>query len=255
MLIIFSFIVGTIIGSFLNVVILRGARGESLGGRSRCESCLRTLSIKELIPIFSFAFQKGRCRNCGVALLLQYPLVELSAGIAYAWIAWLTQTSIPFTPEIFLFLFLADSAVAGLIVIIVSDLKYKIIPDGAVLALVPLGILLTAQRNSFFPDISAAIILSLFFASLWFFSNGRWMGLGDAKLTFAISCILGFPMSLIAFLFSFWIGGAIGIILLATRIKSMGDAIPFGPYIIIGSTVAFVWGDMFLHLTGLYHLL
>src|SRR3990167_5653720 len=88
--IIIVFIFGLVVGSFLNVVILRGNRGESFTrGRLRCESCGKELAWFELIPLLSFALQCGRCRSCGAALSRQYPLVEFATGVLFAAAAWL----------------------------------------------------------------------------------------------------------------------------------------------------------------------
>lgn len=84
---IFFFLFGLIIGSFLNVVIYRYNTGRSVQGRSGCLSCGKTLSAVELIPLFSFIFQKGKCHGCGSKISWQYPLVEFSTGIAFTLIA------------------------------------------------------------------------------------------------------------------------------------------------------------------------
>src|SRR3989344_9213859 len=85
---IFSFLLGLVVGSFINVVIRRGEKGEKLTGRSHCESCGKMLSFLELIPVLSYLVLRGRCRNCNAPFSLQYPLVELGTGILYATVAW-----------------------------------------------------------------------------------------------------------------------------------------------------------------------
>ena len=244
---------GLIVGSFLNVVIVRSGTGESLGGRSHCDGCDRTLSARELIPVLSFAIQKARCRSCGTARSWQYPLVEIATAAGFSLMA---LTLMPFWDiSSFLVLAAADAALAALIVIAVADLRFQIIPDGAVLVLALAGAVASGMRGSFFGDAAAALALGGFFASLWFFSGGKWMGLGDAKLAFASSLLIGFPASIAAFLFSFWLGGIVGAILLLMGTRGLKSRIPFGPFLIAGALGAWFFADSFLAFTGLLLLL
>lgn len=265
-----AFLVGLVVGSFLNVVILRGVRGESIRGRSRCEACRKTLGARELIPILSYIMQKARCRSCGSALLWQYPLVELGTGAAFAVTVWYLGFPADYLDiSIFQYLGLATALVAASagIVILVADLRFQIIPNGAVLALLIAGIgrlLLQAKLgtpapslawNNLAADIISALIAALFLASLWFFSRGRWMGLGDAKLIFATSLLVGFPASPVAILFAFWLGGVVGIFLFAAGRHTLKSRIPFGPFILVGAVLAFFLSGPFLAFSGLDLLL
>jgi prepilin signal peptidase PulO-like enzyme (type II secretory pathway) len=243
------FLLGLAVGSFLNVVILRGSERKSLGGRSQCVSCKKTLSWYELIPIVSFVIQKGRCRSCGAVLSLQYPLVELGTGVAYAVAASQIGSFDPAGLIIFAGLLIV---IATAIVIIVSDFRWQIIPNGAVLTLFLIGVLLaifrlfqTQSGTASVPDlvwnVGAAVVITLFFAALWFFSRGRWMGFGDVKLIFATSLIVGFPAS--ALLFSFWLGGIFGLFLLLTRKSGLKSVMPFGPFILMGAILGYFFAD------------
>lgn len=246
-----AFLAGLVIGSFLNVVILRGARGEGLGGRSRCDHCGIQLRISELIPIISFIFQKARCRSCGAVLSWQYPLVEALAAFVFFFLAWrffpLAQTGM--IPA--LLFFLAFPATAALIVLVVSDLKFQILPDGATAMLAIFGVATGLARGTLVADTVAALLLALFFAALWFFSRGKWMGFGDAKLILATSLVIGFPASIAGFLFSFWLGGIVGVFLMAVGSKELQSRIPFGPFIIAGALLAYFISPSFLAVTGL----
>lgn len=258
-------LLGLIIGSFLNVLIIRKSVRKSLYGRSRCMKCRKTLSPLELIPVVSFAIQKGRCRRCGVALLWQYPLVELLMAVLFV-----AATHL-FFPD-----FLADgysvvtlllfwAGIAAGIVILVTDIRSQIIPDYAVAILFILGVFASFSRvglehsyyawyypNPFAADWIAALLISGFFASLWFFSKGRWMGFGDAKLILATSLIVGFPASLVAFLFSFWIGALFGIVVLCREGGKLKSKIPFGPFILIATALAYFFTDYFLAFNTLF---
>lgn len=262
--IIFLFIGGTVIGSFLNVVIDRSARNEKLDGRSYCESCHRALSAKELIPIISYLLQKGRCRNCGAALSLQYPVVELATGIIFGFIAW------KFSPltvlDLWPLLMLSTTliAISSAIVIFVYDARWQLIPTGPLILLATSALGISALRtlsSSFSPisafiptpwhaifyDLAAALFFSCLLFALWFFSRGRWIGFGDVKLIFATSLATGFPLAIPAFFFSFWLGGIAGIALLILKKKGLKEEIPFGPYLLLGALLSFFIPKALLH--------
>lgn len=260
---IIPFALGTVVGSFLNVLILRGSRGEKPTGRSRCDSCKKTLAPAELIPIVSFLIQKGRCRSCGAALSRQYPIVELLTGIAYAGATAYGTPSLAYDLRSLGTLAASFLGIAAAIVILVSDIRFFIIPDGAVAILALVGAYAGVSRwlnpeqadFSFLKtagaDLGAASVFFLFFAALWFFSKGRWMGFGDAKLSFAASLLVGYPASIPAFLFSIWLGGLVGAAALAANPKNRGRLIPFGPFILAGAAAAFFFSKALLNIIPL----
>ena len=244
LLTIFIFCFGLAVGSFVNVVILRGHKGESLGGRSHCVSCTTTLSARELIPVFSFLIQKTRCRNCKSKISWQYPLVEFACGLLYVFsFSFLSGFFPPWTYEAVFFLLACMVGIPAVLVILVSDLRFQIIPDSATLTLGAIGIGATLIRArsgipSLWTDSITVLAISGFLWALWFFSQGRWMGFGDVKLIFATSLILGFPAAIAALLFAFWSGGIVGIFLLLAGKKHIHQQIPFGPFILLGGALA-----------------
>ena len=264
---------GFSVGSFLNVVIRRGIRGESLLGRSHCESCGRVLTARELVPILSFFIQRGKCLGCGGKFSIEHPLVEFATALLFAAsaILFLPADLAEFTLRGAVVFILILVGISAAIVVFVVDLKEKIIPDSAFFVLFLLGISALFLRrfpdeffvgdlreSAAFIDVFSAILFSSFFACLWFFSRGTWMGFGDAKLVLAVSLILGWSASLAAFLFSFWIGGAAGGVLLAFRRSTMKSTIPFGPFILFGSVVAYFFAGYFFEtsrfLEGMYEI-
>ena len=175
----FVFLFGVIIGSFLNVVIYRFNTGAGVHGRSMCLSCGKQLSWYELIPLVSFAFQRGRCRACRSKLSWQYPLVELCTGLIFLG-AFLSHGLSLMLPYLFIQLSL-------LMVIAVYDLRHTIIPDVfayafAALALSALLVKLVGGVSDSWIELLAGPALFTPFALLWWCSNGAWMGFGDAKL-------------------------------------------------------------------------
>lgn len=257
-----AFILGLAAGSFLNVAILRGARGESLGGRSRCESCRTVLSPQELLPVLSFVIQKGRCLHCGAVLSWQYPAVEFATALIFGAIAWFVFLSPAANAESVLYVGAAFITAAAAIAIFVSDLRFQIIPTWPTAVMALVGAAAALIRSNFgadavilLYDLGGAVFFSLFFASLWFVSGGRWMGLGDAKLIPATSLILGFPANVTACLFAFWSGALGGLILMAFGKKGLRDQVPFGPYILLGAALAYFLSEKFLVFIGVSEFL
>lgn len=236
---IFSFVFGIIIGSFLNVVSLRFNTGVGINGRSKCMSCGETLTWKELVPLFSFLVQKGACKKCKSKISWQYPLVEFLAGAVFALIFFIFPPTTPLAAAVTM-LYMISTCL--LIVITIYDIRHKIIPDQFVYTFAALALVgLFVGGSSWFhiPSISALIagpLLALPFALLWLFSKGTWMGLGDAKLVLGIGWLLGLNAGTNAIILAFWIGAifsVVWILVVYKKFKSKTE-IPFGPYLIIG---------------------
>ncbi len=245
------FIFGTIIGSFLNVVAFRFKTGRTVGGRSFCFSCGKTLNAFELIPVFSYLFQKGKCKTCKSPISSQYPLVELITGIVFGIVALKVAS-------IFWFVMYC-TAFSILIVIAIYDSKHKIIPDSLAFLFAILGLIsmLNIHWNNIitFDSLVAFLsgpILFLPFFLLWLVSGGLWMGLGDAKLAIGIGWLLGLASGLSAVIIGIWAGALWSVfqIILGKYGKrkklSFKSEIPLAPFLIFGTFVAFVFNpDIF----------
>lgn len=259
---IFVFIFGVIIGSFLNVVILRLKTGRTVGGRSFCFSCGKVLGVFELIPLFSFLFQKGRCKSCKSPISWQYPLVELITGVVFVAIYFKTLAGFPFvSPLAMPFYWFVFSI---LIVISVYDIRHKIVPDGLafLFALLSLVWLLATHNILYFKtlqgvlDVLAGLILFLPFYLLWRWSDGEWMGLGDGKLAIGIGFLLGFVKGVSAIILGFWIAAAVSLILIALQklirlhipLLKMKTEMPFAPFLVLGTLLAYYFSPDLLSL-------
>ncbi len=260
---IFIFILGVIIGSFLNVVIYRFNTGKSISkGKSMCMTCGKGLHWHELIPIFSFIFQFGRCRGCRTKISYQYPLVEFFTGVIFTLIAYhfypiLLISTLNYV--ILLSLFIVIFSI--LIIICVYDFRHKIIPDSlvytySIISFVLVFINITGVGNFLIqPTLSALLagpVLALPFALIWYLSRGKWMGLGDAKLMLGIGWMMGLGMGFVSLIISFWIGGIFGIFALLfkhiTKVNRKTE-IPFAPFLILGMLITFLFN------INLYNLL
>lgn len=235
---ILSFVFGAIVGSFLNVVSLRFNTGVTLGGRSKCMSCGTGLTWKELVPIFSFAVQKGACKKCKSKISWQYPLVEFIAGIIFVLIFIVFP---PITAMAGLQTFLYVVATCLLVVISIYDIKHKIIPDQFAYAFATIALVILFVGGSSWwhvPDYWALIagpLLALPFALLWLVSRGQWMGLGDAKLMLGIGWILGISAGVNVMILAFWIAAVVSVAWIFITYKKFKPRteIPFGPYLIL----------------------
>lgn len=246
---------GLIIGSFLNVVILRH-RERPLTGRSACMACGYRLAWYDLIPLVSFVSLGGKCRACKERISLQYPVVEAATAILFAVVAdSFFHTTLLVSPQALLILpYLAITAL--LIAITVYDLYHKIIPNEWVYLFA--AIALTASLSALPHGTSAVwmlvagpLVASPLFL-LWAVSGGTWMGLGDPKLALGMGWLLGPWLGLVAVMLAFIIGAvaALGIIIpLSTLRKSeeritMKSEVPFGPFLVMSTLI--VWlGTMY----------
>ena len=245
------FVFGLVIGSFLNVVILRLNTQKTFGGRSHCMSCQRQLAWHELFPLFSFILLGGRCRGCKTKISWQYPLVEFLTGIIFAGLFLKFQdvfysNALVFAGTIAYY----ASMFSLLIVIAVYDIKHKIIPDVLVLVFGILAFIGLFLFSGFgfhlhIPSILeflSGIIIALPFALLWLISRGSWMGLGDAKLAIGLGWLLGLSRVLSGVVLAFWSGAIIGLLLLAFSKKhGMKSEIPFAPFLVLGTILAFLF--------------
>lgn len=251
---IFIFILGTIIGSFLNVVVFRFNTGRTfVKGSSMCMSCSHKLRWYELIPVFSFLIQKGKCRSCGSKISAQYPIVEIATGLIFVIVAFKFLPVLYFSPLLYTLYSIMFIVIFSLLtVVFVYDIRHKVIPNKlsytfSILSLLSLVVSI-ALFGSFtiWPNILnllAGPMIALPFILIWYFSKGRLMGLGDGKLMIGIGWMLGFSSGIFAVLLSFWIGAAISIILMIFSKKKIGmkTQIPFAPFLIIATLATFIF--------------
>ncbi|OGJ02185.1 hypothetical protein A3G53_02225 [Candidatus Nomurabacteria bacterium RIFCSPLOWO2_12_FULL_44_11] len=245
------FIFGLIIGSFLNVVILRYNTARTFGGRSACMSCQNTLSWHELIPLLSFVILGGRCKNCQTKISWQYPAVELLTGVIFALLFLKFQDifflyTLPFALTYAYY----GAAFSLLIVVAVYDLKHKIIPDmlAFIFGILAFLGLFFFTSYGFYPhlpglwDFLAGPLIAFPFAAIWFLSRGTWMGLGDAKLAVGLGWLLGLSRGLSGVVVAFWSGAVLGALLIAlTKKYGMKSEIPFAPFLVLGAVIAFLF--------------
>lgn len=248
------FWIGTIIGSFLNVMIYRTILGESwVKGRSRCDSCRKLIAWYDLVPLFSFLWLGGKCRYCKEPIGVSHPVIEFLTGSLLVWWYWggsfffrLTQQPLSYVQPLFWLM-------VGLILVVIffADLRYMIIPDTAVILLFVMTLLYritlllsgVMQPQDFFYALLAGVLCCALFFTLWFVTRGNGMGFGDVKFALPFGMLLGWPNAFVGLFLAFVIGGFVSMILLISRKKVMTQAVPFGPFLVLALTITLVYGD------------
>ncbi|MBO9534196.1 MAG: prepilin peptidase [Solirubrobacteraceae bacterium] len=236
--IVFAAITGLVIGSFLNVVIHRLPLGESVvTPRSRCPHCGHEITAIENVPVLSWLFLRGKCRECKAPISPRYPLVELGTGILWAAVvagAWDDGARIA----------LGLILVTALVPITAIDLEHRRIPNvitgPTAIALIVAGLALDLSGE---PTrlMWAVIVAGPFFALALIMS--RSMGLGDAKLMGVMGLALGRAV-IPALFIAFFAGTLVGLWIMSRHGRqSRKTAVPFGPFLALGALIAFFVGD------------
>jgi len=227
---------GILIGSFLNVCIYRIPRKEDIVYTpSHCMSCGNKIKWYDLVPIFSWLALGGKCRYCKAKLSKQYPIIEMTNGVAYMGIFYI----LGFNSEAFLISILFSA----LLVASMIDFKWKIIPNGIVIFLLVAGIIYMMVFSKTFSDSLIgflAVSVPLFLVNI--ITKGQ-MGMGDVKLMAVSGLIIGWQHILLALMIGSIIGSIIGLSLIVLKVTSRKEQIPFGPYLSIGIMVSALWGE------------
>jgi leader peptidase (prepilin peptidase)/N-methyltransferase len=241
----FASLLGLVIGSFLNVVIWRVPRGESVvRPPSACPSCGTEITARDNIPVLSWYLLRGKCRSCGEPISARYPLVEALTGLVFALLALRFDA----TAQLPAYLYLGAIGVALAFI----DLDTKRLPDKLTLpsyavALVLLAIAAGVDGTWGFllRAVLGGLALGLFYFVLWFiYPSG--MGFGDVKFAGVLGIYLGWiswaTVALGGFA-GFLLGGVVGAVLLVTKRATRKTGVPFGPFMIVGALVAILWGQ------------
>jgi prepilin signal peptidase PulO-like enzyme (type II secretory pathway) len=276
----FIFVFGLVIGSFLNALIWRMHVKKNIIERSCCPKCKHILGIKDLIPLFSFFWQKGKCRYCQKKISWQYPIVELVTGIFFIFVflinfktvslgefqnfQWIQQVHYNFSVLNFQTIFngfnifttnfqfsiltLRDLFfVSVLVIIFVYDLKYGFILDKVTLPAILVGLILNLILGITWQNlILAAGIGGGFFLVQFLISKGRWIGGGDIRMGALMGVFLGWPQILVALFFSYILGAIIGVGLIFLKKKTWKSEIPFGVFLAIGAIISLFFGEQII---------
>lgn len=234
------FILGLMMGSFLSVVIHRLHFGKSgiFLGNSTCPHCNKRLGPQDLIPLVSYLWNKGKCRQCKKPISWHYPVLELSTAVLFVAMAVLGLSPLP------LYLFY------GLVLIFIFfyDLLYLEIPDEVMLpsiAVAIIGSFFIGTEVFFSGFLGAAVIVGFFLLQI-LLSQGRWLGGGDLRIGAFMGFVLGLKLTLVALFMTYLIGSVISVALLMTGKVTRKSMIAFGPFLVLGTLVALFYGNTLL---------
>jgi leader peptidase (prepilin peptidase) / N-methyltransferase len=248
LLVLLTGLLGLAIGSFLNVVIWRVPRKVSVvRPPSHCPQCETPIRPLDNIPVLSWLVLQGKCRHCGNPIPVRYPLVEASCGVLFAVVAARFGASWELPAYLVL--------TAALLAISIIDLEHFIVPDRitaplTVSALALLGLAAIAEGNGWrFGRTLLGGVAYFAFLLLLNLLYPRGMGMGDVKLAFSLGLYLGWlgwgQVFLGGFL-AFLLGAVVGVGLIATKVKTRKDVVPFGPFLALGAMLTILWGGPIL---------
>jgi len=239
--ILITFIIGSAVGSFLNVVIDRATRGQSILGRSYCDHCGKIIAPLDLVPIVSFIALGARCRWCKKSLSWQYPLVEAITSLLFVLSFLVLVFSGQLSAITLVYYFFL---IATLLVVAVVDLKFSLIPTtlvffASIVSLFYNYFLFSSEL--FVEHVFAAFGAAIFFLIIVLATRGRGMGEGDIVLGFLIGMVLGYGGTFAAMFLAFLLGAIVSIFLIVLGRKKFGQTIPFAPFLIGGFLVSLFW--------------
>jgi len=244
-------LVGLAIGSFLNVVIHRLPRHESLvSPGSRCPSCGYQLRAIDNVPVLSYLLLAGRCRRCRTRISVRYPIVEAATAILFV----LHYLVFGWTPLLAVRLLFS----AALVALFAIDLEHRLLPDVITLPGIVVGLLASlflppGLRDALIGMIGGGGVLWLIGEAYYRYAGEEGMGGGDVKMLAMIGAFLGWQLVLITLVFSSIAGAVIGLIVIALRRGDMKYALPYGTFLAIAAVIASLYGDpIFRWYTGLY---
>ena len=237
----YVFLLGAIVGSFLNVCIYRIPAGESVvSPGSRCPGCQKAIRWYQNIPVLSYLLLRGRCASCGIRISPRYPLVEALTGVLLLLVfhafglQWATLVYWVF--------------VAALVTITFIDLDHQIIPDVISLPGIPVGFLASfavpwlSWSDSLIGILAGGGSLYLVAVGYELLTKKEGMGGGDIKLLAMMGAFLGWQAVLPIIFLSSFIGSLIGVPLMLIKGADTRLAIPFGPFLALAAVIYLLWG-------------
>lgn len=232
------FILGTTIGSFLNVCIYRLPLRQSIvTAPSHCMTCGQKLKWYDMVPLLSWLVLGGKCRNCKADISVQYPVIEAVNGLLYVVIS--TVNGLTGVSLIYCLM------VSALLTLSVIDWRTYEIPIEINLFLAVLGVITAIlDRGHILSHLIGAVCVSGLLALIYLFSGGNAIGGGDVKLMAVCGLLLGWQKIILAFLLGCIIGSIIHLIRM--KISSAGHRLAMGPYLSAGILLAALWGDTWI---------
>ncbi len=242
---VFAVLIGLVIGSFLNCLIWRLYKNETIGGRSYCPKCRQPIAWYDNIPVLSFILLKGKCRQCRQKISWQYPLVEIITAILFL-LAFLNDS---LWPQFSLLLTRDWLLIITLIIVFVYDLRWQLIPMTIIWPMCLVFFVL----NIFLGFPVFTLIISGLAAALFFliqFIATKKKGLGEGDIWLGLLLGLSFPtwpQLFLIMIISYGAGSIVGLALMAASEKKMKSKIALGPFLAFGAIITLIWGERIIN--------
>lgn len=240
-----AFVLGLCLGSFLNVVIFRLPRRQSLvTPPSRCTRCGYSLRWFDNVPVLSWIWLMGRCRGCRAPISAQYPVVEIVTGLLFLLVVWMT----PVGPLMLSRLIL----VCILVALFGIDLEHQILPNSITLPGIAVGLVFSVLGPPGWQSALGGVLLGggVLYGIAWTYywvRREEGLGMGDVKMLAMIGAFLGWKAVLVTLVLSSFSGALVGVALIAAQRGGMRLALPFGTFLALGAVAAMFVGDPLLN--------
>lgn len=243
---------GLVIGSAINAIVWRLYVGKSwVRGHSMCPECEHRLAAKDLVPVLSWLFLGARCRYCKARIHWQYPAVEVLTAALFGLSVVVLA---PQGAKAYILLGIWLLLLVHLIILAVYDLRWMILPNKVIYPAIAVAslqlILLTAWGEPYHVWLGPLLAAVLAGGAFWILAsvaNGKLMGGGDVKLVFLMGLILGLQRTGLALFIGFDSAALVGIMLIVLHRRKRTDYLPFGPFLILGTVIAFLYGTSIIH--------
>lgn len=223
-------LLGAAIGSFLNVVIHRVPRDESIAfPGSHCPACGHALSALDNVPLVSWLLLRGRCRYCHSEISPRYPLVELMTAVVFVLAVLEFGVSLSGLAAALLG--------AYLVATVFIDIDHLLIVDAVTIPVACAGLVLALLQHRVVSALEGALLGALIFGAIYIVTRGTGLGLGDVKLAACLGIFLGLANGIAAFAAAFIIGTLIALPVLFLRKRRQRDVLPFGPFLVLGALI------------------
>jgi prepilin signal peptidase PulO-like enzyme (type II secretory pathway) len=252
------FVFGLSFGSFVNMLVYRTAVRYKLISKSKflisnkdrsfCDYCGKQLSWYENVPVFSWLILKGKTKCCHKKLPVSYPVTELITGLLLILnFQFLISNFQNFNLQFFLIGLISSIIVVLLMFSAVFDWKYMILPDFSTIILIIIAFLgVVFDEPNIIPYLLSALLSSGFLLILNLITKGKGMGMGDVKFAIFMGLFLGYPKIIVAFYVAFIVGAIYGLGLMVFKKANKKSQVPFGPFLILGTLVAWWWGNLII---------
>lgn len=232
---------GLAAGSFLNSFVWRYGKKRPHPARSVCVHCRKTIQPRDLVPLVSFLLLAGKCRFCRKPIPWHYPVVEAVTALLFILPLFVFGLTVVLLPVVALTFFLA--------LLFLLDVRYSLLPDSVSIPAMLAALLVSMLLGRTLSDVLLGVAIGAgLFLVQYVLSRGRWIGDGDIRLGAVMGLALGWKLTVVGLLVSYWSGAFVGALLLASRRKTLKSSLPFGAFLSSATYATLLFGETLLRL-------